>query len=397
MHSLSADGATLWERLTTLARHGGRANGGVDRQALSDAEITARAKIVAWGRAAGLVPFTDDATNLFLRLEGTNPDLPPVLAGSHIDTQPTGGKFDGALGVLVALEALESIKSAGVLPKRPIEAVAWMNEEGSRFAPGMMGSAVYTGARKLLDIMGIRDLSGKNVGEEIERVLGADCGISKRTLQRPIAAYLEVHIEQGPILEREKKTIGIVSGIQGKRTFRVTVTGQEDHAGTSPRAMRRDALAAAVRIISAMQDAFWDDADAVRFTVGQLLVEPNVPSVVPAKANFSVDLRHPVAEELTRLGDFVEPIAQANCGPCDVQVQQFLHDPPLTFPQDIRETIAEITNELGYDAMEIASGAGHDARYLHYFCPTGMIFIPCKEGISHHPSESIEPAHATAC
>ncbi len=380
----------------TLTRHGGRADGGVDRQALSDVEIEARAEIVAWGRAAGLVPFTDDAANLFLRLEVTDPDLPPVLAGSHIDTQPTGGKFDGALGLLAAVEALESIKSSGVLPKRPIEAVAWMNEEGSRFAPGMMGSAVYTGARKLSDILGIRDLSGKTVGEEINRVLDADCSIPRRSLQRPTAAYLEVHIEQGPILDREKKTIGIVSGIQGKRTFRVKVEGQENHAGTSPRSVRRDALTAAVRIISAMQDAFWDDADAVRFTVGQLLVEPNVPSVVPAKADFSVDLRHPAAAKLTRLGDLVEPIAQANCGHCDVTVQQLLHDPPLTFPQSIRDTIAKITRELGYDAMEIASGAGHDARYLHYFCPSGMIFVPCKDGISHHPSESVEPPDALA-
>jgi beta-ureidopropionase / N-carbamoyl-L-amino-acid hydrolase len=396
MPSVTVDGKRLWERLMLLSRHGARTDGGVDRQALSDAEIAARAELAGWARAAGLSPFTDHAANLFLRLEGTEPGLPPVLAGSHIDSQPTGGKFDGALGVLAALEAVESIKAAGPTPRRSIEVVAWMNEEGSRFAPGMMGSAVYSGARKLSDIMQVTDPGGKRAGEEIARVLKADRDIPKRPLGRPATAYIEIHIEQGPILEREGKTIGIVTGIQGKRTFRVTVTGEENHAGTSPRAARKDALAAAVAIIKALQDAFWDKDDIIRFTIGRMIVEPNAPSVVPAKAEFSIDLRHPEAEELCRLGDLIEPLAQANRGPCDVGVRQLLHDPPLTFPVEIRDMLSAVAAKMGYSAMPIASGAGHDARYLHYFCPTGMIFAPCEAGISHHPAESIAPSDATA-
>jgi beta-ureidopropionase / N-carbamoyl-L-amino-acid hydrolase len=395
--SVTVDGKRLWERLMLLSRHGARADGGVDRQALSDAEIAARAEVVGWAREAGLSPFTDDAANLFLRLEGTEPRLPPVLAGSHIDSQPTGGKFDGALGVLAALEAVEAIKAVGPKPWRPIEVVAWMNEEGSRFAPGMMGSAVYSGAWKLSDIVEVTDPAGKRAGDEIVRVLRADRDIPKRPLGRPARAYIEVHIEQGPILEREGKTIGIVTGIQGKRTFRVTVKGEENHAGTSPRSARKDALAAAIAIIKALQDAFWDKDDIIRFTIGRMVVEPNAPSVVPAKAEFSIDLRHPDTEELCRLGDQIESLAQANRGPCDVRVRQLLHDPPLTFPGEIQDMLSAAAARRGYSSMPISSGAGHDARYLHYFCPSGMIFVPCKAGISHHPAESIAPSDATAC
>ncbi len=397
MSAVTVNGTRLWDRLMALSRHGAMPNGGVNRQALSDEEMAARAELVAWGRTAGLQPFSDEAANLFLRLEGTDPALPPVLAGSHIDSQPTGGKFDGALGVLAALEAVQSIKEANITPRFPIEVVAWMNEEGSRFAPGMMGSAVYTGARKLPDVLDIRDLSGRRVGDEINSLLARDNGIPRRALGRPAAAFLEAHIEQGPVLERERKTIGIVTGIQGKRTFRVTIIGRESHAGTTPRAARKDALAAGVAIIGALTQAFLDEEDAIRFTVGRLLVEPNAPSVVPAKVEFSIDLRYPDAAELTRLGDSVEIIAQQNRGPCAVRVRELLHNSPLTFPLKLRKMLTEITAELGYSAMEIASGAGHDAGYLHYFCPAGMIFIPCEGGISHHPAESIQFGHAAAC
>ncbi len=394
--AFKVNGPRLWERLMALARHGARPDGGVNRQALSDEEIAARAELVAWGRAAGLQPFTDDAANLFLRLEGRDPSLPPVLAGSHIDSQPTGGKFDGALGVIAALEAVQSIKESGLRPNRPIEVVAWMNEEGSRFAPGMMGSATYAGTRQLSSILDIRDLSGKSVADEIRRLLASDHNVPKRALGRPAAAFLEVHIEQGPVLEREHKTIGIVTGMQGKRTFRVTITGQEAHAGTTPRAARKDALLAAARIVGALEKAFEDAEDLVRFTVGQLIIEPNAPSVVPAKVTFSIDLRHPQASTLTELGDQIEAIAEANRGPCGAHVRQLLHDPSLIFPPEIRDVLWQATERLGYSAMDIASGASHDARHLHSFCPSGMIFTPCKDGISHHPAESVEPGDAIA-
>lgn len=390
------DGDRLWQRHMELARFGALANGGVNRQALSEEEIAARAEIVRWARAIGLTPFTDVGGNLFLRLEGRQPDLPPVLIGSHIDSQPSGGKFDGVFGVLAALEVLEAIVASGQRPLRAIEAVAWMNEEGSRFAPGMMGSALYTGARSLTQVLPITDKDGISVADALTALLARDIDIPLRPLARPAACLLEAHIEQGPILELESKTIGIVTGIQGKRTFRVTVSGEENHAGTAPRSVRRDALVATVSILDALHAAMWDDGDITRFTVGRLNVTPNAPSVVPAKVEFSIDLRHPDTETLQRLGDRIADICSSHAGRCSAVVDQLLHDPPLTFPDVMRATLVRAADRIAAPSMMIASGAGHDARYLHYFCPTGMIFVPCRAGISHNEAEWAEKDHLTA-
>jgi len=386
----------LWHRLMTLAQFGASERGGIDRQALSDEEIAARACVVKWARAIGLEASTDPAANLFLSYRGTEPDLPPLLVGSHIDTQPTGGKFDGAFGVLAALESVEAIIASGLRPRRTIEVVAWMNEEGSRFAPGMMGSAVFSGARQLQDILGIRDKAGVTVETELRKVLAAQPRLPQRPLGAKPAAFLEAHIEQGPVLELEKKTIGVVTGMQGKRTFRVQVDGQENHAGTSPRHTRRDALVSAVEIVHALQDAMWDREDTVRFTIGMFTVSPNAPSVVPGRVIFSIDLRHPKAETLKKIADTIPAICRRAAGRCDVAVTELLHDPPLEFPLSIRRTIRSISAELTIPWMDIASGAGHDARYLHYVCPTGMIFIPCKDGISHSAAESVLERDAAA-
>ncbi|MCZ7659485.1 MAG: hydantoinase/carbamoylase family amidase [Xanthobacteraceae bacterium] len=298
-----------------LARFGALANGGVNRQALSEEEIAARAELVRWGRAIGLAPFTDAAGNLFLRLEGRDPSLPPVLVGSHIDSQPSGGKFDGVFGVLAALEVQEAFLASGRTPLRAIETVAWMNEEGSRFAPGMMGSALYAGARQVAEVLAVRDAAGESVETALKALLARDVDVPQRALGRPAAAFLEAHIEQGPVLELEGKTVGVVTGIQGKRTFRVTVTGEENHAGTAPRSVRRDALLAAAAMIGALDAAMRDAEDVTRFTVGRLEVTPNAPSVVPAKAVFSIDLRHPDAGTLQRLGDRIAEICRAQAGP----------------------------------------------------------------------------------
>ena len=390
------DGERLWQRHMALARFGALANGGVNRQALSEEEADARAELVRWGRAIGLAPFTDAAGNLFLRLEGSQPDLPPVLIGSHIDSQPSGGKFDGVFGVLAALEVLEAIVASGHRPRRAIEAVAWMNEEGSRFAPGMMGSALYTGARTLDQVLPITDKDGISVGDALAGLLARDVDIAQRPFGRPAACLLEAHIEQGPILELERKTIGIVTGIQGKRTFRVTINGEENHAGTAPRSVRRDALVSAVAIIDALQKAMWDEQDITRFTIGRLNVTPNAPSVVPAKVEFSIDLRHPDTETLQQLGDRIAEICAANAGRCSAVADQLLHDPPLAFPGTMRDVLARAADQVGAPSMTIASGAGHDARYLHYFCPTGMIFVPCRAGISHNEAEWAEKEHLAA-
>jgi N-carbamoyl-L-amino-acid hydrolase len=273
------------------------------------------------------------------------------------------------------------------MPRRSIEVVAWMNEEGSRFAPGMMGSAVFTGARSCEDVETVKDKQGISVAAALADVLGAE-SLPRRPLGFPIAAFLEAHIEQGPILEMQRKTVGIVTGIQGKRTFRVEIEGEENHAGTSPRSARRDALVAAIGVIHALQQAMWDNDDVVRFTIGMLNVTPNAPSVVPARVVFSIDLRHPDANTLRSLGDSIPGICQAAIGRCAIHVKELLHDPPLEFPATIRQELIGITQSLDIPFMEIPSGAGHDARYLHYWCPSGMIFIPCKDGISHNEAES---------
>lgn len=390
------DQKRLWQRLAELARFGATADGGVNRQALSDEEIAARAELIRWGKSFGLESYTDALANLFLRLPGSDPTQPPMLIGSHIDSQPTGGRFDGVYGVIAALEVAECLRESGRVPQRSVEVVAWMNEEGSRFAPGMMGSAGYAGARTISDILSARDAEGVSVETAVARVLAADANVSRRDLGRPVFAYIEPHIEQGPILEREDADIGIVTGIQGKRTFRVVVEGEENHAGTSPRSVRRDALVAAVAIIDGLQKAIWDEADIVRLTIGRVMVAPNAPSVVPARVEFSIDLRHPDAKTLRELGDRIAPIVSANAGACRAQATELLHDVPLEFTDRIRDVLRNAAKDAGLRSIDIASGAGHDARHLSAICPTGMIFIPCRGGISHHPSESIDPRHAAA-
>jgi beta-ureidopropionase / N-carbamoyl-L-amino-acid hydrolase len=388
-------GERLWQRLLALAQYGATDNGGVRRLALSDEEKQARCALVGWGREFGLQPSVDPAANLFLTLEGREPQLPPLLIGSHIDTQPTGGKFDGAYGVLAALESAQAICECPARPRRSIAVVAWMNEEGARFAPGMMGSAVFTGKRRLSEIRAIRDRTGCSVESALEALLAAEQDLPRRPLGFPVAGYLEAHIEQGITLQERGCTAGVVTGIQGKRTFRVEVIGEASHAGTTPRSARRDALSSAVAVVDALQKAMWDEADTVRFTIGSFDVSPNAPSVVPGKVVFSIDLRHANADVIEELGNMVPSLCDAARGKCEAVMDELLYDPPVQFPSAIRSRIAAIAARLGISHMELPSPAGHDARYLHYVCPTGMIFIPCKDGISHNEAESITEADAT--
>ncbi|MBN8957499.1 MAG: M20 family metallo-hydrolase [Rhizobiales bacterium] len=389
------DGDRLWARHMALAAFGGRADGGVDRPTLSPIESEARAQVVAWGREIGLVPFTDGAANLFLRLEGRDPNLPPVLAGSHIDSQPTGGKFDGVFGVLAALEAVHAIVAAGERPLRAIEVVAWTNEEGSRFAPGMTGSDVFTGTKTLDQVRAFRDADGILLGDAIDDVLSRDRDIPLRAFGREIAAYVEPHIEQGPVLEAGGIPIGVVTGIQGTRRYRVKVQGETAHAGTALRAERRDALMAAVRMIAAIDREAMEPVDT-RLTVGMLQVTPNAPSVVPSEAFFSIDLRHPDNAIVDRMDGAIRRIVEAERGPCTVELKQIQHSPSLTFSADIRALITDAARANAIPAMDVYSAAGHDSRQLHYVCPAGMIFIPCRGGISHNPAEWAEPQHITA-
>ena len=393
--SAQVDGGRLWDRVMALARFGARPDGGVDRPALSVAEIAARAALVEWGRALDLQPFTDDAANLFLRLPGRDSDLPPVLAGSHIDSQPTGGKFDGAYGVVAALEAVAAIRFARLIPHRAIEVVAWTNEEGSRFAPGMTGSDLFIGAKTLQDVAALQDGDGVALGTALAAVLAADQGVAHRPLGRPIAAFIEPHIEQGPVLERSGVPIGVVSGIQGTRRYRVRVVGEAAHAGTAERHERRDALMAAVRMVAAIDHAAQNPAD-VKLTVGLFQVSPNAPSVVPAEVLFSIDLRHPDNAVVDVIDRQIRALVERERGPCTATLQQIQHNPSLTFPDAIRALIRDTAARLGIVSRDLASAAGHDARQLHQACATGMIFVPCRAGVSHNADEWAKPGDLEA-
>src|SRR5262249_32728878 len=276
--------------------------------------------LVGWARQIGLEPSSDGIANLFLRLRGREPALPPVLVGSHIDTVPTGGKFDGAFGVVAALESAQAILAAGLCPRRTIEVVSWTNEEGTRFAPSLMGSSVFAGKRRLQDVATARDEFEQTVTEALARVFESEPDVPRRELGFPAAAYLEAHIEQGPLLESAKKSIGVVTGIHGKRNFRVTVKGVPNHAATTPGKMRRDALVQSVRILDALNNAVWGNDEEVRFTVGKLNVLPNQPYVIPGEVKFHVDIRHPNRMKLNATADLIHQICRTKSGQCEVTV-----------------------------------------------------------------------------
>lgn len=385
------DAGLLARRLDDLARHGAREDGGVDRPALGTAEMAARAGLVAWGRASGLEPQTDALANLFLRLPGRT-DAAPVLAGSHIDSQPTGGRFDGTVGVLAALAAVEAIQAAGIVPKRPIEVVAWMNEEACRFAPGMMGSEAFAGLKAPDAILPITDAAGITVGEAVAAVLAADENVPLRPLPGTAHAFVEAHIEQGTVLEAAGVPLGIVTGIQGTRRYRVRVTGEAAHAGTTARTERRDALMAAMRMIAAVEDLTRAASDTL-FTVGLFEVKPNAPSVVPAEVFFSIDVRQADDAVLDRLGTALPETLRAHAGPCSVDIREIAHAPSVTFDSGLRRALYEAADALGAPAMDVFSAAGHDARSLARVTPTAMLFIPCRGGVSHHPAEHAEMEH----
>ncbi|MEL6983254.1 MAG: M20 family metallo-hydrolase [Actinomycetota bacterium] len=389
------DEGRLWQRHLDLAEVGATPKGGVNRQALTPEEVEARKLLAGWAVELGLEVLTDDIGNVFFRRNGSEPDLAPVLTGSHLDTQPTGGKFDGAYGVLAGLEAVQALVEAEVRTRRSIEVVAWLNEEGSRFAPGMMGSEAFAELRDLDTILEVRDRDGRSVRDELPAALAATPEATRRPIGFPVAAFVEAHIEQGPVLERMERPIGVVTGIQGVRRIRVEVSGEEAHAGTTPRAARRDAVEEAARMVAALHAELHVDDD-VRFTVGMFEIEPNVPSVVAARVLFSVDLRHPDSETLAQLADRVTAICQREATTCQAEIWQIAEARSLHFDPRVVDTIEAAADRLGLANLRIFSGAGHDARQLHAICPTGMIFVPCAGGVSHNEAESATPADLAA-
>lgn len=386
----------LWQRHVDLAKIGATPKGGVNRQALTPEDGKGRALVTSWAKARGFTTAVDAIGNLFFRRAGSDPDASPVVCGSHIDTQPTGGRFDGTYGVLAGLEALEAAADLSLVTKRPLEFVAWMNEEGSRFQPATMGSSVYSGANTLDAMLAVADGDGVTVGEALPATIAATPGAAPRELGAPMAAYLEAHIEQGPRLENERKTVGIVTGIQGCRWFTIEVLGDEAHAGTTPLAARKDALRRALDMIAAIQDIMADDTDTVRFTVGRMEVFPNSPNTVPSRVLFTIDFRHPDLAVLTDLGDRIAAICEAKAGGQPVTVRETYKVPPTTFDARIVGHVREATRRLDLPMMDIVSGALHDAKYMNDICPSAMIFVPCEKGISHNEIENATPEDLAA-
>ena len=392
----AVDPERLWQRHMAMAEIGAIAGTGVNRQALSAEDIRARALLLEWAAARGYQPAVDAIANLFVRRAGRDPAALPVLAGSHMDSQPAGGRFDGIFGVLAALAALEAIDDAGIATARPIDLVAWTNEEGGRFAPGAMGSAVFVGQLELADCLDLTDAAGIRLGAALAETLAATPDLPRRPFAFPIAAYVEPHIEQGPQLEAAGRPIGVVSGIQGACWYEVEVVGEAGHAGTAPLAGRRDAVRAAVAMIAALQELMHDPADQLRFTVGRIEVLPNSPNTVPARVDFSIDFRHPEAALLDRRGARIGEVCRRCAGPCEVTVTNTFERAPCAFPDRIVGTIEAAAQALGIGHMRLSSGAFHDANFIADLAPTGMIFVPCAKGISHSPAESATPENLAA-
>lgn len=396
MTAPSIDADRLWQRLMRLAEIGATPKGGVDRQALSEGETEAWRLVIGWAAQAGLVAETDAAANLFLTWKGRDRALPPLMAGSHLDSQPTGGKFDGAFGVMAALEAVTALAAAGREPERDIIVVAWMNEEGSRFAPGMMGSEAFAGLRPIEAIRAVKDAKGISAGAEIDRQLAAFPDLPRRPLGFPLSAYIEPHIEQHTLLEQAERVIGIVTGIQGKKTYEVTLDGAKGHAGTLAMGDRRDAVVAFAEVMSRLQAQVGRIDEDIKFTVGQVLVEPNAPSVVPGRLRFRIDLRHPDNAVLDKCGSLIERICVAAAKPCSAVVTPLVSAASNDFDAGLQALIAKSAEEHGFPAMPVLSYAGHDARQMAPLCPSAMIFIPCRGGVSHDEGEWADPQHVAA-
>jgi N-carbamoyl-L-amino-acid hydrolase len=392
----SVDQQRLWDRLAAMAKIGAIPGQGVNRPALSPEDIESRALLLSWARTLGLAVSVDAIGNLFLRRAGLDPSAPPVMTGSHMDTQPKGGRFDGIYGVLAGLEALEAMDAAGVRTRAPIEVVAWTNEEGGRFPPCTMGSMVFAGARTVEDFAEVRDNAGIRLADALAQTLAATPDAARRPVAGPVAAYVEAHIEQGPLLESAALQVGAVTGIQGMRWFNVEVSGESAHAGTAPVSLRRDALREAVAMIAALRELTADPLDITRFTVGRMLVTPNSPNSVPSHVLFSVDIRHPDRATIARLGEAVEPTCRAHARACTVTVTPTLHDDPTVFDPAIVGLVEAASGALGLPSMRLPSGASHDAMYLSRICPTGMIFVPCERGVSHNEAENALPSDLAA-
>jgi len=363
---------------------------------LTELDRVARRLLIGWAGEIGATVSIDAAANLWLRRNGTDPDAAPVVTGSHMDTQPNGGRFDGIYGVIAGLEAMTALHEEGGALRRPLEVVAWTNEEGGRFAPGCMGSMSWSGYRRVEDFADATDPDGIRFADALAAQLAAEADLPHRPLGNRPHAYVEAHIEQGPRLEAEGRDIGVVTGIQGSRFFTVTLTGDTAHAGTTPLALRRDAVQDMLRAITALNALMHDPQDVLRFTVGRIVVEPNTSNSVANRASFTIDFRHPDKNVLLARGDAIADVVQAAVRDAGVTVQETFHALPVAFSPQVIDAVERAAIDQGSSHMRLPSGAFHDAQFVVPVCPTGMVFVPCRKGISHNPAEYSEPRHLTA-
>ena len=387
--------ARLWKDIIESGKIGATEKGGLCRLALSDEDRRVREWFVEACRAEGCEVRFDELGNLFARRPGRHPDLLPIAMGSHLDSQPTGGKFDGILGVLAGLEVVRTLNEHGIETEHPIEIIDWTNEEGARFAPAMQGSGVFAGVLDKGTTLSCQDREGRVFGDELERIgfRGDDiCG------DHPLDSYFELHIEQGPILEAEQKVIGVVGGVQGIRWYDLTLEGRASHAGTTPMKLRSDASVAAAEIIVAVSHLAGEIGEGALATTGVIDAYPNSRNVVPSRVFMTVDLRHTEIGTLDRMEERLEEIASAICSQYRVSktLDRLWNSPPVRFDVGCVDAVRESAKKSGYPLREITSGAGHDAVYVSRVAPTAMIFIPCKDGISHNEIESSTPEHVGA-
>jgi N-carbamoyl-L-amino-acid hydrolase len=392
---LRINGKRLWESLMEMARIGGTEKGGVSRLALTEEDRRGRDLFVKWATEAGCSVKVDAMGNIFARRAGRDDSLAPVVTGSHGDSQPAGGKFDGIYGVLAGLEVVRTLNDLDIQTDRSIEVINWTNEEGSRFAPAMIASGVYAGVFDLEYGLSRTDADGVTIGQALQTIGYAG---SEPMGGRDIHAAFELHIEQGPILEAEDLTIGVVTGAQGQRWYEVELTGRSAHAGTTPMNHRLDALLGMARVAEAVNALGLAQGDEGRATIGMVKVFPNSRNVVPGRVFFSVEFRHPREQALVELDlsfrDDVQRIAD-EIG-LQSQVEQIFQYSPIRFDDRCIASVRKATEQLGYSHKDMVSGAGHDACYLTRVAPTSMIFVPCVDGLSHNEAEHIHPEWAEA-
>ena len=384
---LRVNGDRLWASLMEMATIGETGLGGCNRQALTDLDRQGRDRFVHWSRAAGCTVTVDQIGNIFARREGSDRTAEPVVAGSHLDTQATGGKFDGVFGVLAGLEVVRTLDDAGIATVRPLEIAVWTNEEGCRFAPAMLGSGVVSGAYSLEAAYEVTDKDGLRLGDELERI-GYKGELP--AVPRPAAAMYEAHIEQGPILEAEGISIGVVTGIQGAFWFDLTLTGASAHAGPTPMEMRLDPWSAAIPIVAGSFDLARRNGPWGRVTIGDIQAVPGARNTVPASLVLAIDIRHPERERLDSMVAELRALI-SRCSESThiaASLDQVWHMAPTRFDEGLIDTIESAATALGYSNMRLVSGAGHDSLHTAQFAPTAMIFVPCAGGLSHNELEA---------